>query len=112
MYKEIVEEAKSAARKAAVKYYAEDMAGQDQFPCGFAWLEIYGFDGKKIKGNTKIGKALKAAGIKQNWERIFSIWNPSDHPCQNVYVKEVGARAAAEVFQKYGFDASARSRLD
>ena len=76
--------------------------------CGFAWVDIYG-----IKGNTKLGKILKAAGIERSdWKKCYSIWNPSEHGCQNIDTKEAGAYAAAKVFEKYGFTAYAGSRLD
>lgn len=104
---EIVTEAKSAAYAAASKFFQEKLGGQDQYACGFAWVNIYG-----VKGNTKLGKMLSAAGVKQDYSRAFSIWNPSGLPCQNVDTKEAGAQAAAEVFRKYGFDAYAGSRLD
>jgi len=103
----IVAEAKSAARVAAEKFFKERLGGQDQYACGFAWVEI-----AKIKGNTKLGRMLKAAGVEQDWKRTFSIWNPSNMNCQNVDTKEAGADAAAEVFEKYGFSAYAGSRLD
>jgi hypothetical protein len=103
----IVAEAKTAARLAADAYFQEKMGGQDHGCCGFAWVEIYG-----IKGNTKMGKTLKAAGINQNYTKAFSIWNPSEHNCQNIDTKEAGAYAAQRVLEKYGFQAYAGSRLD
>lgn len=105
--KAIIAEAMEAAREAGSKYYTEDMGGDDSFPCGFAWVNIFG-----IKGNTAMGRALKAAGVKQDYNRVFSIWNPSGLPIQNVYAKEVGADAAARVFKKYGFDSYSGSRWD
>lgn len=103
----IVAEAKTAAHAAASKYFQEKLGGVDQYACGFAWVNIY-----KVKGNTKLGKMLNAAGVKQDYSRAFSIWNPSGLPCQNIDTKEAGAEAAAEVFRKYGFEAYAGSRLD
>ena len=103
----IVAEAKHAAREAADKFFQEKLNGQDQYACGFAWVNIHG-----IKGNTKLGKILKAAGVKQDHTRAFSIWNPSGHNCQNVDTKEAGAYAAQKIFEKYGFRAYAGSRLD
>jgi hypothetical protein len=103
----IVAEAQEAARQAADKFFQERLKGVDQYACGFAWVNIYG-----IKGNTKMGKVLKAAGIKQDYTRAFSMWNPSGHNAQNVDTKEAGAQAAAEVFTNYGFQAYAGSRLD
>lgn len=104
---EIVAEAKQEARKAAEKFFQEKLGGRDQYACGFAWVNIYG-----IKGNTKMGKALKAAGVRQDYTKAFQIWNPAEMRCQNVDTLEEGARAAAEVFRKYGFEAYAGSRLD
>lgn len=104
---DIVSEACKEARQAAEKYFQEQLGGVDRYACGFAWVVLQG-----IKGNTKLGKMLKAAGVKQNWAREFEIWNPSGMGCQNVDTKEAGADAAAKVFRKYGFDAHAQSRLD
>lgn len=104
---EIVAEAKAEAFKAADKFFKERLGGRDQYACGFAWVNIYG-----IKGNTKMGKALKAAGVRQDYTKAFQIWNPAGYGCQNVDTLEEGARAAADVFRKYGFEAYAGSRLD
>lgn len=103
----IVAEARAEARAASEKFFQEKLNGQDQYACGFAWVDIYG-----VKGNTKLGKTLKAAGIEQNYTKAFSIWNPSEHGCQNIDTKFEGALAAQKVFEKYGFRAFAGSRLD
>ena len=106
--KAIVAEAKTEARRAADHYFQVQLNGVDQYACGFAWVNIYG-----IKGNTKLGKTLKAAGIERSdYKKCFSIWNPSEHGAQNIDTKEAGAVAAAKVFEKYGFRAYAGSRLD
>lgn len=110
--KDIVEEAKAEAYKASDKFFQEKLGGKDMYACGFAWVEIYTYNGVKIRGNSKIGRAMKAAGINQDWQRVFQIWNPSKYGCQNVDTLEAGARAAADVFRKYGFEAYAGSRLD
>jgi len=105
---EIIREAKAAAHAAGMKYYTEKLGGQDRWACGFAWVDIYG-----IKGNTRLGKAMKAAGFSKSYTGSYQIWNPSELPCQNIDAKEEGARAAADVFRKYGFEkAYAGSRLD
>ena len=106
---DIILEARQAAHDATLDYINEHGEG---YPCGFAWVNIYEFDGKKIKGNTRIGRALNAAGIDQDYTRTFQIWNPSGVSTQSVDAKEAGARAAAEVFNKYGFTAYPGSRLD
>jgi hypothetical protein len=109
---DVLVEAKTAARHAASKFFAEKMNNVDGGSCGFAWVSLYKFNGKKLDGRSKVAKELKRIGVGQNWNRTFEIWNPSNFPCQNIDTLEVGARAAAEVFQKYGFEAYAGSRLD
>jgi hypothetical protein len=104
----IVAEAQEAAHQAAEKFFQERLGGRDQYACGFAWCDIYG-----VKGNTKLGKMLKAAGLRKDWTgKAFQIWNPSGLLVQNVDTKEAGAEAAAQVFKRYGFQAYAGSRLD
>jgi len=105
---QIIEEARIAAREAAEKFFREKLGGVDQYACGFAWVNIYG-----IKGNTKIGKAFIANGIRKNYNgSAYEMWNPANIGCQNIDTKEAGARAAAEVFRRYGFEAYPNSRLD
>ena len=103
----LVDEAKAKAYEAADehenKYYPEGGWGA----CGFAWVNIWG-----IKGNTKLGLAMKAAGISKDYSGAHSIWNPSKYPTQNVSTLEAGAQAAAQVFKDAGFTAYAGSRLD
>ena len=105
--KSIVAEARQAAQTEATRYFQERLGGVDQYSCGFAWTEILG-----VKGNSRLGRTLKAAGIEQNYNRTFSIWNPSGLTVQNIDTKEAGAEAAARVFERYGFSAYAGSRLD
>jgi hypothetical protein len=103
----IVAEARQAAYVAADTFFRTRLNGVDQGMCGFAWVNIWG-----IKGNTKLGKMLKAAGVRQDYTRAFSVWNPSGLAVQNVDTLEAGADAAAKVFEKYGFKAYSGSRLD
>lgn len=103
----IVQEAHDAAHQAARNYFNEVLGGRDQYACGFAWVNIYG-----VKGNTKLGKALSAQGIRKSYSGGLQMWNPSKFGCQNVDTLEKGAEAAAAVFKKYGFEAYAGSRLD
>jgi hypothetical protein len=58
--KDIVAEACREAQTAADLYFQTKLNGQDAYACGFAWVNIYG-----VKGNTKLGRAMKAAGIRQ-----------------------------------------------
>jgi hypothetical protein len=103
----IVKEAQQAAYESAMEFFYDKLKGKDQYACGFAWTNIYG-----VKGNTKLGKMLKAAGVRQDYTKAFQLWNPSGMPVQNVDTLEAGAEAAAAVFKKYGFEAYAGSRLD
>ena len=112
---DILAEAREAAYKGAQVYFNDVMNGVDGGACGFAWVNIYLDDGKygtKIKASTKLGKRMKAAGIGTDWQRVFQVWDPSSFPVQNIDTLEAGARAAAEVFNRYGFRAYAGSRLD
>ena len=104
---QIVEEARAAAYAAAQKYFTEKLGGRDQFACGFAWVNIY-----KVKGNTRIGRALKDCNIRPSYTGGLQLYNPSGFGCQNVDTLEAGAEAAAAVFKRYGFEAYAGSRLD
>ena len=103
----ILAEAKLAAEQAARTFFQEKLGGVDQYSCGFAWVDIYG-----VKGNTRLGKAFKAAGIRKSYTGSYQIWNPAGLGVQNIDTLEAGAEAAAKVFEKYGFRAYAGSRLD
>jgi len=109
---EIHYEAKCAAYKAAFDSFHNEWEGRECGSCGFAWCEIYSKDGKKIRANSKLGKALAQAGIEKNWEGVHMFWRPGDFPTQNIDVLEKGARAYAQVFRDHGFQAYAASRLD
>ena len=102
--KNLMELAKSSASSAANQHLAEH---GEQWCCGFAWVNIRG-----IKGNTKLGRAMKAAGYEQDYTRAYSIWNPSGLATQCMRTKEAGARAAAKVFNDAGFTAFASSIPD
>ena len=75
--------------------------------CGFAWTNIYG-----IKGNTKLGKRMKAAGFEKDYTGAYSIWNPSGLGTQCMSTKTAGAHACASVFNAAGFTAYAGNRPD
>ena len=99
-------------REAAVQHARDaaqahlDTHGEHAY-CGFAWVNIYG-----IKGNTKLGKRMKAAGFTKDHTGAYSIWNPSGLGTQCMYTKEKGAEACAAVFKAAGFTAYAGSRAD
>jgi len=110
----LVADAQAAAYDAADKFFQEKLGGRDQYACGFAWVEIFDHNGKKIRANSKLGKAMIAAGLrKQDYgSKAWQLWNPSRYGCQNVDTLEAGADAAAQVFQAAGFAAYSCSRLD
>ena len=89
------------AGEAHIKQYGEHAY------CGFAWVNIW-----DIKGNTKLGKRMKAAGFEKDYTGAYSIWNPSGLGTQCMSTKEAGARAAADVYKAAGFKCSAGSRAD
>ena len=99
--------------RAAACQAAEDAANAyieahgEQWYCGFAWVNIW-----DIKGNTKLGKRMKAAGFNKDYTGAYQIWNPSGLGTQCMGPKEAGASAAAQVFKAAGFKCSAGSRAD
>jgi hypothetical protein len=111
--KKVLERADEEATIASQTYLKDALGGRDQFPCGFAWVNILGFKGQKINGNTKMGKLLKEAGITQNYgDRKFQLWCPGRGRWQNVYVIEQGAAQAALVLATAGFDTEIGSKWD
>lgn len=102
----ILTEAQNAAYTAADAHENTYYPNNGWGACGFAWVDI------PVKGNTKLGRALKAAGVSKHWRSGFQLWNPSKYPTQNVDTLEAGARAAAEVLNNAGITAYAGSRLD
>jgi hypothetical protein len=109
----ILAEAKASAAIAASSFLDDWNAstGGNQYGepmyCGFAWVNIY-----KIKGNTKLGRAMKQAGYEKDYTGAYQIYNPAGYGGQSMDVKEAGARAAALVFTQYGFTAYAGGRAD
>jgi hypothetical protein len=104
--KNIIAEATQAARNEAADAY-ERNGNTDWDACGFAWVSIWG-----VKGNTRLGKALKAAGIEQSYDRSYQIWGGKFYSGQSVTIKEAACSAARDVFKRYGFEATVGSRLD
>jgi len=79
----------------------------DRDACGFAWVTVYG-----VKLNTKLGKAMKAAGFRKAYEGGIQLWNPSGSYTQAITAKEEGARAYADMLTRAGITAYAGSRMD
>ena len=103
----IVAEARIAARQAASTYFKDKLGGVDQYACGFAWIDLF-----KVRSNSRVGKYLKEAGFRKSYTGSLQLWNPADFGVQNIDTLEAGAEAAARVFEHYGFQAYAGSRLD
>lgn len=93
-----------AAEEAALQFIAQH--GELGY-CGFAWVNIWG-----VKGNTKLGRNMKAAGYSKDHTGAYQIWNPSGLGTQCMSTKEAGADAAAAVFKAAGFTAYAGGRAD
>jgi hypothetical protein len=108
----IIDDAEQEAMIAASEYESKHFAGGSCGACGFAWVILFEYDEKVIKGNTTMGRLLKRIGIEQNHERRFQVWNPSGVATQNVDTLEQGARAFAKVLNDNGFYAYVESRLD
>jgi len=105
----VVEHAMYTAQQAAQRAYSTH---GDRGACGFAWVSIWEHAGKKIRANSKLGRALIAAGVRRDYTGAYCLWNPSQLGVQSVDILEEGASAAAEVFKANGFTAYAGSRLD
>lgn len=103
-----VQEAVRAAQEAAAQATHDFLAEHgDADLCGFAWCTV------PEKGNTKLGRALLAAGFRKAYGGGLQLWNPSGSRTQCITAKEVGAEAAARVLrERLGVDAYTGSRLD
>jgi hypothetical protein len=77
--------------------------------CGFAWVNVWG-----VRSNSKLGKALQAAGFRKDYTGSLQLWNPSGHCTQSISVKEAGADAYAQVLkEKLGLEkVYSGSRMD
>jgi hypothetical protein len=99
-------EAAMAARTAAKAFRAKY---GDRDCCGFAYVNVYG-----VRSNSKMGKALQAAGFRKDYTGSLQLWNPSKFPTQSLNILEAGAEAYAQVLRdKLGLEkVYAGSRLD
>ena len=99
-------EAAMAARTAAKEFF---QTHGDRDMCGFAWVDVYG-----VRSNSKLGKALQAAGFSKSYTGSMQLWNPARAGTQSISILEAGAEAYARVLkEKLGLDRCyAGSRLD
>jgi hypothetical protein len=103
-----IEQAKAVAHKASMEFFYDKLKGQDQFACGFAWVDVY-----VDRTNSKQAKELLKAGFRKDYKpKCLSMWNPGGLPVQNIDAKEAGADAMAEFLRNLGLTAYAGSRLD
>lgn len=104
----IVAQAVAIAQQESAKYFQEQLKGQDQFACGFAWVDVY-----VDRTNSKQAKELIRAGFRKDYKpKCLSMWNPGGLPIQNIDAKEAGANAMADFLRSQGLKAYAGSRLD
>ena len=105
---EQIQYAKSLAHQASTRFFHEKLGGQDQYACGFAWVNVY-----VDRVNSPQAKQLIAAGFKKDYvPKRLCMWDPAGLPVQNVYTKEAGAEAMADHLRSLGLTAYAGSRLD
>ncbi len=103
-----IQTAKTLAEQASQEFFQTRLNGQDQFACGFAWVDVY-----VDRTNSKQAKELIAAGFRKDYKpKCLSMWNPGGLGVQNIDVKEAGAEAMAEYLRALGLTAYAGSRLD
>jgi hypothetical protein len=101
----LVQKAQAEAKKATAEYI--DANGISEYPCGFAWVNIKPARGPLIE----LMKRLEL-GRRDEYAGGWTIWNPSEHLTQNMYVKEAGALAFAKVLRDAGYQATAHTRMD
>ena len=80
------------ADQAGLQYFNEKLRGQDCWPCGNSKVIL------KVKGNTKIGKALLAAGFKKEYTGGL-YRNFSRHPAQCMDIGVESNIAALKVLE-------------
>jgi len=91
---------KVATQQAAKKTQEYINNHGEGWPCGFAWVSI------PSDGRTKLGKLLSQVGM------VGKVWNPSGNHTQDMYAKEAGAEAYAEVLNANGIKAYVDTRMD
>ena len=103
-----IQKGKALAEQASLDFFRTKLNSQDQFACGFAWVNVY-----VDRTNSKQAKELIAAGFKKDYKpKCLSMWDPAGVPTQSISVKEAGAQAYATYLQALGLTAYGCSRLD
>lgn len=109
----IMNKALTAASRAARHHHEVINEGEDRGCCGFARVEIEEFRGKKIRGNTKVGKILKEYGLRQDHTNVFYVpITVQGLPTQSLDVKDAAAAAFCGVLTQNEFLAYDYSVMD
>ena len=99
---------KALAEQASSDFFRTKLNGQDQFACGFAWVDVF-----VDRTNSKQAQELIKAGFKKDYKpKCLSMWNPGGLGVQNIDTKEAGADAYAVYLRSLGLTAYSGSRLD
>ena len=106
MIRKAFQEGTIAARVEEAKW------GDNWGACGFATVRIDAYDGKKIRANSIVGKALAAEIGEKGYDGRFYVHQCCDYNGQNIDVKEAGAHAFQKVLAENGFDCFVDTRLD
>lgn len=109
----VVREMRQIAETASQNYFDTVMGGKDNYPCGFAWVEVYTVN----RGNTRAGRTeralLESMGFrKDSYKGCYTFNNPGGLPVQNMNTLTEGARAAADFLTAQGFQAYSAERMD
>lgn len=103
-----IRQGKQLAEQASSDFFRTRLNGQDQFACGFAWVDVF-----VDRTNSAQAQELIAAGFRKDHKpKCVSMWNPGGLGVQNIDTKEAGADALATYLQGLGLRAYAGSRLD
>ena len=103
-----IQQGVAIAQQASQQFFQQKLNGQDQYACGFAWVDVY-----VDRTNSKQAKELLAAGFRKDYKpRCLSMWNPGGLGVQNIDCKEAGADAMAQYLRALGLNAYSGSRLD
>ena len=103
-----IQQGVAIAQQASQQFFQQKLNGQDQYACGFAWVDVY-----VDRTNSKQAKELLAAGFRKDYKpKCLSMWNPGGLGVQNIDIKERGAEAMATYLRTLGLNAYAGSRLD
>lgn len=106
---ELMQTAAIAGWLAAAKYDREN----DWYPCGFAWIVLKTYKGKRVNGVSKIGKMLAKYGADKHYGVTgLVLWNPAHSSTQSMYALRSGAYVILSALQQVGFEGYVDTRID